>query len=477
MKVRTRFAPSPTGELHLGNARTAVLNWLFARRHGGAFVLRFEDTDLKRQVATAERGIVRALDWLGLDRDEGPFVGGPHGPYRQSERLEMYGEHANRLLSAGLAFRCYCTAEELEARRAEARARKGDLRYDGRCRDLPRQVQERLRGQGRRPSIRFRVDPGPIRYADRIRGELTVHGEEIGDLVILRSDGRPTYNFAVVVDDLLMEITHVIRGAGHLSNTPKQVLLYRALGAAPPEFVHLPSVLAPGGGKLSKRAGATALRAYEEAGYHQDAVLNYLSLLSWSSPTGDEVLSRERLIAEVDLDRLGVANPQIDPEKMRWLSGQHFRRESIERLEVDLAGRLADRFSLGRTELRALAEVLRERILVLSDADDVCELILPDPGLSSSVVREVLGEPHAGRVIAAVREGWSALEQWTRETLRETLIEVGRDLGIKGRAFYHPVRATLTGAVQGPDLPDIAYILGAERTLERLRRGIAAAGA
>ena len=474
--VRTRFAPSPTGALHMGNARTAALNWLFARHHGGVFILRFEDTDLDRQIEGAEDGIIKALDWLGLDRDEGPVVGGPHGPYRQSERQRIYQEAAGRLLEQEKAYRCYCTPEELEARRDEARAVKGELRYDGRCRQLTPDEEGRLISEGRRPTIRFRVEPGVIHYADLVRGDLTVDGEELGDQVILRSDGRPTYNFAVVVDDHLMEITHVIRGAGHLSNTPKQVLFYDALGAQPPEFLHLPSVLAAGGGKLSKRAGATGLLEYRREGYHPEGVLNYLSLLSWSSPSGEEVLSRQRLIDELDLRRIGKANPELDPEKLRWLSGQHYRTMAIEQLMAALQGRLGERFELDDSLARPLAEVLRDRILVLSDADAVCELILRPPDLDTTEAREALADPSAEEVLRQVGDAWRVLAEWTREELRRALLEAGAEAGVKGRQLYHPVRAVLTGAVQGPDVPDVAYILGPRRSLARIDAGRAVAG-
>ncbi len=473
--VRTRFAPSPTGSLHLGNARTAALNWLYARQQGGAFILRFEDTDLERHVEGAERDIQHALEWLGLFPDEGPFAGGEHGPYRQSERVELYREHGERLLAEGRAYRCYCTPEELEARRTEARAGKRHVRYDGRCRKLSSEEKARLIASGRPASLRFRVEPGVIHYRDRVRGELTVEGEQLGDQVILRSDGRPTYNFAVVVDDLHMGITHVIRGAGHLSNTPKQVLFYEALGAVPPEFLHLPSVLAPGGGKLSKRAGAPGLLEYRDQGYHPEGLLNYLSLLSWSSSSGKEVLSRDQLIAEVDLGRIGAANPEVDPEKLRWLSGQHYRHESIDVLERGLRDRLAGRFELEARQLRALAEVLRERIQILADADPVCELVLPAPDLSSSDAVEAFRERMAGRALRQVAQRWETVQSWARAELKEELAAAGQEAGLKGRPLYHPVRAALTGAVQGPDVPDVAYILGRETTAARLAAGLAAA--
>ncbi len=469
MTVRARFAPSPTGELHLGNARTAVLNWLVARHHGGSFILRFEDTDLERGVEGAEDAILEGLDWLGLERDEDPRVGGPHGPYRQSERLELYRARAARLLEAGAAYRCYCTPEELAARR-EARVRSGaQAAYDGRCRDLAAEEEAAFRRAGREPAIRFRVEPGPVRFRDRLRGEIEVDGSDFGDTVILRSDGRPTYNFAVVVDDLLMEITHVIRGSAHLSNTPRQVLLYRALDARPPAFIHVPNVLAPGSEKLSKRSGAPGLSRYRAEGYHPDAVVNYLSLLSWSAPDEREVLSREELVREIDLDRLGTSEPTLDPEKMRWLSGQHIRREAPKTLARRIEPWL-DRGRLGISErdLTALAEITRERIHLLAEAAAEAERIFgaPEPDAEAAAALEA---PPAAAALAAVAEAWEELESWRPEPIGETLRSAGRRVGARGRDLYRPVRAALTGELHGPELPDLAYALGRERAVARLR--------
>ena len=470
MTVRTRFAPSPTGELHLGNVRTAILNWLVARHHGGRFVLRFEDTDVERNVSWAEGSILETLDWLGLDRDEDPVIGGPFGPYRQSERLELYRRHAEELLESGLAFRCYCLPEELAERRGAARERGRQPRYDGRCRSLAPADEAALRAEGREPVLRFRVDDGPIPFRDRGRGDLSIDGAEFGDLVILRSDGRPTYNFAVVVDDVAMEITHVIRGIGHLSNTPKQVLLYHALGAEPPEFVHVPMVLGVGGEKLSKRAGARGALEYREAGYHPAAVVNYLSLLSWSSESGEEVLTPDELIERIDLDRLGVSNAILDPEKMRWLSGQHVRREPA----TELARRLepfVDRASLelGEKDLLRLAEVERDRIHLFTDAAAEARRIFGPPDLTNDDVADVLAARSASATLCGVEKAWEEVREWTRPSIGEALRAAGRTTGARGRDLFRPVRGALTGRLSGPELPDVAYALGRSRALARLR--------
>lgn len=426
-RVRTRFAPSPTGALHLGNARTAILNWLFARRHGGAFVLRLEDTDTERAVPGGEEMIYEALDWLGISPDEGPREGGPFPPYRQLARAERHRARAEELLESGKAFRC-----EGEA------------------------------------AIRLRIEPGPVEFTDLLKGTLAIDGDDLGDLVLVRSDGRPTYNFAVAVDDIEMEISHVIRGVGHLSNTPKQVLLYRAFGVAPPAFVHIPTVLAPGGGKLSKRRGAAGVLDYRERGFHPDAVLNYLSLLSWSSEDGEEFLSREALVARIGLDRLGAADAEVDEEKMTWLSGQHLRAEPAERLALDWAARVdVEGLGLDDDDLRRAAEVFAKRTRLLSGVTSEVEPIFRAPETGGSAARELLSAPASGTAIRLARAAW-ADTAWRPEPLAAALRGAMRDAGLAGRTFFPPVRVALTGQLHGPDLGEVAYALGRERTLSRL---------
>lgn len=426
-RVRTRFAPSPTGALHLGNARTAILNWLFARRHGGAFVLRLEDTDTERAVPGGEEMIYEALDWLGISPDEGPREGGPFPPYRQLARAERHRARAEELLESGRAFRC----------RGEA-------------------------------AIRLRIESGPVEFTDLLKGTLAIDGDDLGDLVLVRSDGRPTYNFAVAVDDIEMEISHVIRGVGHLSNTPKQVLLYRAFGVEPPAFVHIPTVLAPGGGKLSKRRGAAGVLDYRERGFHPDAVLNYLSLLSWSSEDGEEFLSREALVERIDLDRLGAADAEVDEEKMIWLSGRHLRAEPAERLARDWAARLdAEGLGLDDADLRRAAEVFAKRTRLLSDVTSEVEPIYRAPETGGSAERELLSAPTSETAIRLARAAW-ADTAWRPEPLATALRGAMRDAGFAGRTFFPPVRVALTGQLHGPDLGEVAYALGRERTLSRL---------
>lgn len=432
--VRTRFAPSPTGALHLGNARTAILNWLFARRHGGAFVLRLEDTDTERAVPGGEEMIYEALDWLGISPDEGPREGGPFPPYRQLARAERHRARAEELLESGRAFR-----------------------------------------SGGEAAIRLRIESGPIEFTDLLKGTLAIDGDDLGDLVLVRSDGRPTYNFAVAVDDIEMEISHVIRGVGHLSNTPKQVLLYRAFGVEPPQFVHIPTVLAPGGGKLSKRRGAAGVLDYRERGFHPDAVLNYLSLLSWSSEDGEEFLSREALVERIDLDRLGAADAEVDEEKMTWLSGRHLRAEPAERLARDWAPRLdVEALGLDDADLRRAAEVFARRTRLLSDVTSEVEPIYRAPETGGSAARELLSAPASGTAIRLARAAW-ADTAWRPEPLAAALRGAMRDAGLAGRTFFSPVRVALTGQLHGPDLGEVAYALGRERTLSRLAAAVPSA--
>lgn len=474
MRVRTRFAPSPTGDLHLGNARVAILNWAFARRHEGAFVLRFEDTDVDREVRGAGQAILDGLDWLGLDRDEGPVRGGPYGPYRQSERGRIYRAQAERLEEAGSAYPCFCSPEELEERRQAALEAGRSPGYDGRCRELGPDEREALRAEGRVPSLRFAVVPGPVTFHDRIRGEIVIDAAEFGDFVILRADGRPTYNFAVVVDDVAMKITHVIRGAGHLSNTPRQVLLYAALGAAPPEFVHLPLVLGEDGKPLSKRTGAPGLGSYRDEGFDPAAIVNYLSLLSWSSPSGGEVLTRGRIVEEIDLDRLGASDVTLDPAKLRWLSGQHLRRDDPRRLAMRLAPFAARHgLVLSERDLIAAATILAERMHTLSEgADDLASLI--EPPSAGEAARRTLAEEHAPGVLRTARASLQACPTWDRTPVRVALDEARQRVELNGARFYHPLRAALTGTLEGPHLAEIAWVLGRDRVLERLDRALEA---
>jgi glutamyl-tRNA synthetase len=456
LQFRLRFAPSPTGRLHLGGARIAVLNWLLARHAGGRFVLRIEDTDVERNVPGAERAILDDLLWLGLDWDEGPEVGGGQGPYRQSERGAIYREQAERLLSAGAAYWCTCPPQAEAADHDRPRCP---------CADRPRTLEAPPGA-----SLRFRVPEGDVAVHDEIRGEIVFPAGTIEDFVLARSDGRPTYNFAATVDDAGMGITLVARGSDHLANTPKQVLLYRALGWPLPRFAHVPLILGPDRQKLSKRHGATSVAEHRRLGYLPEALVNYLSLLSWSSPSGDEFLPRERLIEEIDLARLGSSDAVFDPEKLRWLSGRHLQELPLEQLverilpHVDL-----ERFPIPPERLPTAVAALQERISVLSEAEDWLGFFVGPATAEQRGAREaVLADPAAAPVLDAVARSLASLPAWDEAGIATALREAGRAAGAKGRALYHPVRVALTGEEHGPELVRIAYVLGREHAVALL---------
>jgi len=483
--VRTRFAPSPTGSLHVGNARVAVLNWLFAKKHNGVFILRIEDTDVERNVPGAEAEMIEDLLWLGLEWQEGPGVEGPYGegpvgPYRQSQRGPLYRDTAAKLLESGAAFRCYCTEEELEAKRRAALARGETPRYDGTCRHLTAAEAARYEREGRQPAIRFRVpESGTIEVHDVVRGTVRFDASTLGDFVILRSDGQPTYNFAVVVDDLAMRITHVIRGVGHLSNTPRQVLLYEALGATPPVFAHVPTVLGPDRQKLSKRHGARPLADYRREGYHPDAMVNYLSLLGWSSPSGEEFLTRERLINEISLERIGQSDVVFDPEKLRWLSQRHIERMPLPEL-VEAVSAYVDRerFPLGDDVLPAAVAAVRSHLSTFSEINEhLAPFVSPLDDAGRAARDAALADPEARSVVEAARRRLAELEPWEEGAVGEAVRALGRELGVAGRRLYEPLRLALIGRPHGPPLAATAFVLGRAVTLQRLGEALAARGA
>lgn len=473
-ETRTRFAPSPTGALHVGNVRIAVFNWLFSRHTGGAFVVRMEDTDVERNVEHAEDGILTDLAWLGLNWDEGPGREGGYGPYRQSERGALYHEAARRGLDEGWAYPCFCSDEELAADQVTLESGATIQRYPARCRHRSPAELEARRDAGQEPLIRFRVpDAESIVIQDEIRGSISFPVSDFDDFVILRKDGRPTYNFAVVVDDVGMAISHVIRGAGHLSNTPKQVLLYQAMGRPAPRFVHLPTVLGPDRKKLSKRSGAAAVADLRREGYHPDAVVNYLSLLGWSDPQGREFLTREELVESVSLDRLGASDTVFDPEKMRWLSQQHFGALPPDEFAAR-ALPFVDRARFPRDEHQLLAalEALHSRVAVLGEVDDFLPLVFPDdPEALEAVRREVASDAEARSVIQHLFTRLTEITgEWEAGILGQEVREVGKDLGVRGPALFHPIRRALTGVESGPDLGRVMVAHGRPGTLEALAR-------
>lgn len=465
--MRLRFAPSPTGQLHVGNARTALFNWLLARGSGGRFVLRIEDTDAERSSRESEAAILADLRWLGLAWDEGPEVGGPHGPYRQSERLDIYRRHGDDLLSRGHAYPCFCPPDQLEQDRRDAIAAGRPPKYVGRCRDLsPDDARRRIAG-GERAAVRFRVGAGPeVTFDDVVRGRVSFSREVIGDAVILRSDGMPAYNFAVVIDDGLMAITHVIRGEDHVSNTPRQLLIYEALGWRPPVFAHLALVMGPDHAPLSKRHGATSVREFRERGILPEALVNYLALLGWSPGGTDELLPVEELAQRFRLEDVGRSAAVFDPGKLAWANRHYLKACEPMRLVTLAAPCFAKigwlRGTLGEAGAAYLATVLPA---AAGSVDSLAEiparlsfLFAFDAGrtLADAGLRRELAEPGAREVVAVLAEELGERPALVdREAFRDVAARVRQRTGQKGRALLHPIRVALTGEGSGMEL-DIA---------------------
>ena len=466
--MRVRFAPSPTGQLHVGNARTALFNWLLARGHDGTFILRIEDTDAERSTKASEESILEDLRWLGLDWDEGPDVGGAGGPYRQSERLHLYTSYANELLAAGHAYYCFCPPHKLESDRRSDLAAGRPPRYHGTCRSLsPEEARRRIEA-GERAVVRFRVPEHiDVSFQDLVRGDVTFSTDVIGDHVLVRSDGRPQYNFAVVVDDALMEITHVIRGEDHISNTPRQVLLYRALGFAPPQFAHLSLVLGPDHTPLSKRHGATSVAEFRERGYLPEALTNYLALIGWSPRSGGgeteddaELMPMDELARRFALEDVGHSAGVFDPEKLAWMNRHYMKIASPARMAAESARFFQARGFLKRKTEIAMAYVESLLPMAVGSVDRLEEI--PDrlaflfmhdaqEARLRPAVAEVLHEPGARDVIAALAD---AIEGplLDRDAFRAMATRVKEKTGQKGKALFHPIRVALTGEGGGPEL-------------------------
>jgi len=462
--MRLRFAPSPTGQLHVGNARTALFNWLLAHGKDGTFILRIEDTDAERSTRESEASILEDLRWLGLDWDEGPDVEGPHGPYRQSERLHLYASYANELIAGDHAYYCFCSPQQLAADRQAMLAGGRPPKYAGTCRDLSKDEVRTRMDAGERPVIRFRVPPGvDVTFNDLVRDDVTFSSEVIGDPVIVRSDGRPAYNFAVVVDDALMEITHVIRGEDHISNTPRQLLMYQALGFTPPRFAHLSLVMGPDHTPLSKRHGATSVAEFRERGYLPEALVNYLALIGWS-PGGPgenvELLPIGELASRFNVEDVGHSAGIFDVEKLAWMNRHYMKAAAPARLAAECAryflqaGFFVQRTAEGMDYLGTLLpmavgsvdrlEEIPERVRFVFAYDAAAALERPE-------IAAVLHEPGAREVIAALAaEIMGPLLD--RESFRGMAARVRERTGQKGKSLFHPIRAALTGEGGGPEL-------------------------
>jgi glutamyl-tRNA synthetase len=478
--VRLRFAPSPTGQLHVGGARTALFNWAYARRNGGTFVLRIEDTDPERSTREFERAILEGLAWLGIQWDEGPDVGGPHGPYRQSERIERHRAAAAKMVEANQAYRCFCTTERIDRLREEQAARKEKPAYDGLCRKIAPSESAARAARGESHVLRFAVPEGETRFLDHVRGEVVFANREVEDWVMVRSDGNPTYNFVVVCDDIDMRISHVFRGEEHLVNTPKQVLLYQAMGERVPEFGHLPLMLGTDRKKLSKRTGDTALQDYREKGFPAPAVVNFLCLQGWALDGKTEVFGVSDLVANFDIRDVNKAGAVFDLDKFHWLSGEYIRRDSLEHVGamcapyVVRAGLMsAEEIESRRDWYLAVVAGEKERIRTYAELPErIAYLFAEDAALPYEETAEKNSRKHADRV-ATLR----AYLDWLRPRLGAVpdlaaLREGGKawmvERGLKPPALLQPLRCALTGQAGGPDVYDVMVWLGAERSLRRI---------
>ena len=491
--ARVRFPPSPTGYLHAGNARTAIFNWLYTRHNGGQFILRLEDTDRSRFVPDALSDITEHLRWLGIDWDEGPDVGGPHEPYTQSERIAIYQEYAQRLIDKDHAYRCYCTAEQLAVLREEQRARKENPGYDRHCRYLTQPERAEQEASGRQSVVRLAMPlEGKTTFHDTVRGDITFENATMDDIVLLKSDGFPTYHLAVVVDDHLMDITHILRGDEWLSSVPKHILLYKVFGWEPPVLVHLPLILDPSGkGKMSKRrkreddGRAFFIHEFRRAGYLPEALFNYLSLLGWSYDGETQIFSREQAVALFDVDDIIPKPSAFDYDKLGWMNGVYIRQLSTDELTKRLVPFVAEGLDMdqadvrSRPELRALVPHIQERLITLANAAEMVDFAFADdinyevgllPGKKMSWQETQVA-------LQRTVETLSDLCQWDETTLEGSLWELTQLLNLKPRQLFGIIRIATTGKKVAPPIFGTLAALGRERSLARLQRALAIAKA
>jgi glutamyl-tRNA synthetase len=472
---RVRFAPSPTGYLHVGGARTALFNWLFARRHGGTFVLRIEDTDTERSSWEMVAGIVEGLRWLGLDWDEGPDDGGPHGPYFQSQRLDKHRAVVDRLIAGGHAYPCYCSSETLQSKRQAAEAAGGGWMYDRTCLQLSPEDSARLDAAGTPRAIRLLVPDGVTAFTDLVHGEIKFDNRNIEDFVVLRSDGQPTYHLSVVADDIDMAITHVVRGDDHISNTPKHVLLFQALGCGVPAFAHVPLILGTDRKRLSKRHGATSVTEYTRMGYLPEAMVNFLALLGWSPGDDRELLSRDELVRAFALEGISGGNAVFNPEKLDWMNQQHIMRLATEelgsRLEPYLrdAGLWREEFATHRRSwYLGLVELFKPRLTRLTSFAAEAGPFLTDEIVTEEVAARKHLKPELAAPLQELRAAFDALDPFTTTTTEQALRSVAERHTLKPAALIHATRVAVTGRAASPGLFEVLEILGRPLVVQRM---------
>lgn len=479
MTVRVRIAPAPSGTLHIGNARTALYNWLFARSLGGSLILRIEDSDRARVREEYVEALMDELTWLGLDWDEGPRAGGPFAPYRQSERLATYGEAAARLESEGMAYKCFCTPEELDARRKQALGKGSRPGYDGRCYKLSDEQRKAYEAEGRRWVMRYHVRPeGETTFHDPITGPVTWQNREIDDFTILRQDGFPVYNFGVAVDDASMEVTHVIRGMDIQSSTPRQILVLKALGYPLPRYAHIPLVMGPGGKKLSKRFGGGSVEWYRQNGFLPEALVNSLVLLG--TGFGDQtILSRDEMIAGFDLGKVNASPARFDLDKLDWMNNQYLKALPDDEFKIVVEpwlaaeGLLDSPPSSRQAQLaEALAPLIKDRIKRLTEAAHYARPVLDGVLTDSTSFEKVMLQEHVAAQMQKSLERLEALPNWTREGIEAALREVQTDMGLKPKTAFAPFYVSVTGSSVSAPIFDVMTLIGREECLRRLRAAL-----
>jgi len=515
MSVRVRFAPSPTGFLHLGGARTALFNWLFARQRGGTFILRIEDTDEVRSTDEAVQAIIHGLHWLGMDWDEGPDYRelptagvlefkrrpeskkleikdkGKYGPYFQMKRLDLYKKYAERLIQSGKAYRCYCLLEQLEEMRKKALEEKKPPKYDGRCRNLTAEGEERYKKEGRKAVIRFKTPrEGVTEFQDIVRGKVTFENSLLDDFVMLKSSGSPTYNFAVVVDDYGMKISHVIRGDDHISNTPRQILLYEALGWEKPIFAHIPMILGSDGARLSKRHGATSLEYYENEGYLPEAMMNYLALLGWATEDSQQIFTRGELITKFSLERCAKSAAIFDPQKLLWMNGEYIRKMKIYDFWKELTEPLIKPFIMDvlkeiapevkenkefekiMDRVKVAVSLEQEKIKLLKDIPNLIVYMLKEDlendDYEEEAKEKVLKVSGVKQILSDCKDRLARLEDFSEEKIEREIRNYTKESSRKTSEVFHPIRVAVSGRTRGPGLFALLSFLGKERVLKRM---------
>ncbi|AKC64573.1 glutamate--tRNA ligase [Bacillus altitudinis MN12] len=479
-EVRVRYAPSPTGHLHIGNARTALFNYLFARSQGGKFIIRIEDTDQKRNVEGGEESQLRHLQWLGIDWDESIDKDGGYGPYRQSERNDIYKKYYDELLEKDLAYKCYCTAEELEEEREAQIARSEMPRYSGKCSHLSKEEEDKLIAEGREPSIRFRVPKGEIiKFDDMVKGEISFETDGIGDFVIVKKDGTPTYNFAVAVDDHLMKMTHILRGEDHISNTPKQIMVFNAFGWDVPLFGHMTLIVNENRKKLSKRDESIIqfIEQYKNLGYLPEALFNFIALLGWSPVGEEELFTKEQFIDIFDVNRLSKSPALFDMHKLKWVNNQYVKALDLDQVvaltlpHLQKAGKVSEQLSEEEnTWVRKLISLYHEQLSYGAEIVELTELFFKEQIEYNQEAKEVLAEEQVPEVMASFAGQLERLESFTPDEIKAAIKAVQKETGHKGKKLFMPIRVAVTGQTHGPELPQSIELLGKETVLNRIKQ-------